>query len=182
MLKRIIRKINKILSPNYAQVQAIELARDCGVKVGDNCRFYSTNFSSEPYLIEIGNHVTIAAGVNFITHDGAVWVMRGLDEKHKEKDIFGQIKIGNNVFIGVNAIILPGIEIGDNTVIAAGAVVSRSFKGNEIIAGVPAKSVRSLEEYIMLNEKKFVESKSFSSNAKKDYLLHEIEAEQLRKK
>jgi len=58
------------------------------------------------------------------------------------------IKIGNNCWIGAGAIILPGVELGDHTVVAAGAVVSKSFLGmNQVLAGVPARVVKSLPAY-----------------------------------
>lgn len=119
-------------------------ARKMGVKVGENCRFYSAHFGSEPYLITIGNHVTITDGVRFITHDGGIWVFR---EEEPQADVFGEISIGDNVFIGVGSIILPGVTIGNNTVIGAGSVVSRSFSGNGVIAGNPARLICTLEEY-----------------------------------
>ena len=58
----------------------------------------------------------------------------------------GEIKIGNNVFIGVNAIILPGVTIGDNSINAAGSVVTKSCKGNTIFAGNPARPIGDIDE------------------------------------
>jgi acetyltransferase-like isoleucine patch superfamily enzyme len=127
-----------VLQANYRR--ALEL----GVKVGKDCRLFSSNFGSEGYLIEIGNHVTITDGVQFITHDGGIWVFRAEDP---EADVFGKIIIGDNVFIGINAIILPGVTLGPNTVVGAGSVVTKSFSGNGVIAGNPAKVICSLEEY-----------------------------------
>jgi len=98
-------------------------------------------------LVTIGQNVEITAGVVFITHDGAIWTLRNFDEKYKNLDVLGPIKIGNNVFIGNNAIILLGVTIGDNVIIGAGAVVSKSIPSNSVAAGTPAKVIRSLEEY-----------------------------------
>lgn len=68
------------------------------MKIGEGCEIYSTaNFSSEPYLITIGNNVRINANVQFITHDGGVWVLRNLKEERKKADIFGAISVANNV-------------------------------------------------------------------------------------
>ena len=84
--KMLILKLKKyLMNPEvYAKTIAIEIARIKGVKVGKDCRFFSKEFSSEPYLIEIGDHVTIASGVYFITHDGGAWVIRGMEEKYKK--------------------------------------------------------------------------------------------------
>jgi len=166
----------------YANVVNIKKAKNLGVQVGNNCRFYSTDFSSEPYLIEIGNHVTITSGVRFVTHDGAAWVIRGLGDNYKNVNILGKIKIGNNVFIGFNSIILPGVTIGDNTVIAAGSVVTKSFKGNEVIAGLPAKSIKPLDGYIDLNKDYLVNTKNLSSSQKKDFILNDMKKNQFRQK
>lgn len=109
-----------------------------GMRIGERCLINNVNFSTEPFLIEIGNHVAIAAGTDFITHDGAVWCFR---EEMKNADIFGRIKIGNNVFIGNNSTILPNTSVGDNSIIGAGSVVRGRFPENSVIVGNPAKVV-----------------------------------------
>lgn len=74
-----------ILSPE-------KYARYLGVKIGDNCDIQNVSFGSEPYLIEIGNHVQITSGTKFFTH-GAGWVLR---DKYPKIDFFGKIKVGDN--------------------------------------------------------------------------------------
>ena len=112
-----------------------------GMKIGENCLINNVNFSTEPYLIEIGNHVAIAAGTDFITHDGAIWCFR---DEIKNADVFGTIKIGNNVFIGNNCTILPKTTVGDNCIIGAGSTVRGQFPENSVIVGNPAKVVVSM--------------------------------------
>jgi acetyltransferase-like isoleucine patch superfamily enzyme len=109
-----------------------------GMKIGENCYINNVTFSTEPYLIEIGNHVAIAAGTDFITHDGAIWCFR---DEIKNADIFGTIKIGSNVFIGNNCTILPNTIIGDNCIVGAGSIVRGQFPDNSVIIGNPAKAV-----------------------------------------
>jgi len=119
-----------------------------GLKLGRDVRVIGKpDFGSEPYLIEIGNHVTISSNVTFITHDGATWVFRHLSP-YLGLQRFGRIVIGDNCFIGAGAIILPGVSIGSNSVVGAGAVVTRSVLGNVVVAGVPARRVCSYEEYV----------------------------------
>lgn len=120
-----------------------EYARKIGVKIGVNCRIYTTQFGSEPFLIKIGNKVTITSGVKFITHDGSTWLMR--DEKGR-RYLYQRIDIGNNVFIGVNSIIMPGVKIEDNVIVAAGSVITKSIPSGVIVAGVPAKIIGSYSE------------------------------------
>ena len=101
----------------------IKLLRKSGVKIGEECEIYKdVVFGSEPYLIEIGDHVRITNGCKFITHDGGVWVIRQLMDDN-EIDLFGKIIVGNNVHIGMNCIIMPNVKIGNNVIIGCGAVV-----------------------------------------------------------
>jgi acetyltransferase-like isoleucine patch superfamily enzyme len=88
----------------------VKYARYKGVQVGDNCRVYTRNFGSEPWLISIGDKVTVTSGVVLLTHDGSTWLMN--DEKGR-RYLYRRIEIGNNVFIGVNSIVMPGVKIED---------------------------------------------------------------------
>ncbi len=119
----------------------IKYWRKKGMRIGENCLINNVNFSTEPYLIEIGNHVAIAAGTDFITHDGAVWCFR---EEMQNADVFGMIKIGNNVFIGNNCTILPNTSVGDNCIIGAGSTVRGHFPENSVVVGNPAKVALSM--------------------------------------
>ena len=69
-------------------------------------------------MIEIGDNVRITSGVRFVTHDGGVWVLRHKYSELSDIDLFGKIRIGNNVHIGFNAIIMPGVTIGSARVFA----------------------------------------------------------------
>ena len=131
--------------------------RKIGVKVGQNCRIRTLSFGSEPFLVSIGNNVTVTSGVSFITHDGSGWLMR--DEKGR-RYTYQPIDIGNNVFIGVNSIIMPGVKIEDRVIVAAGSVVTKSIPSGVVVAGVPAKIVgkysdieaKMLDTYISDND------------------------------
>lgn len=148
-----------------------------GVKIGQNCRLIGITFSSEPYLVEIGNHVS-ATNVHFETHDGGVWVFR---DKHPEWDIIKRIIVGNNVYIGAGSIILPGVTIGNNVVIGANSVVTRDLESNYVYAGVPAKKIKSIEEYYTKIQKDILETKLLTPKNKKRYLIKHFEAKQYKK-
>lgn len=141
-MKNIILKILKYT--NYTLY-----LKKIGLNYGNNCRFIgkNINFGSEPYLIEIGKNVTISSNVTFINHDGGTWVFRN-NEEYSDIIKFGKIKIGNNCFIGHRAIVMPNIKIGDNSVIAAGSVVTKSVPANSVVGGNPAKYICSLDDYI----------------------------------
>jgi len=118
-----------------------------GLKIAEDCRFAGLpSFGSEPYLITIGKHVAMASNVSFITHDGGTWVFRHQD-RFKKVIKYGRINVLENCVIGKGAIILPGVTIGPNSVIAAGAVVTRSVPPNVLAMGNPAKPVMTIEQY-----------------------------------
>lgn len=136
--KGIFQRLHIILLKQGSDKRRVNYLRGQGMKIGQNCHLNTMSFSTEPYLIEIGNHVAIAAGTDFITHDGAIWCFR---EELQNADIFGKIKIGNNVFIGNNCTILPNSTIGDNSIVGAGSIVRGKFPDNSVIFGNPAKLV-----------------------------------------
>ena len=149
----------------------IKYAKSIGVNIGDNCRLLGikpSTFGSEPYLIHIGNHVTITSGVRFITHDGGVWVFR---EENPDIEVFGPIYIGDNTFIGINTIILPGVRIGNNCVIGAGSVVTKDVPSNTVYAGVPAKMICSIEEYREKVNSKATFVRSLPAEEKRSFLI-----------
>lgn len=109
--------------------------------VGSKLFFQPRQFPSDPELISIGDNVMIASGVRFINHD-IISVM--LNRKYNTKTfsyLMGGVKIGNNVMIGANSLILPDVAIGDNVVIAAGSVVTKDIPSNSVVGGVPAKYI-----------------------------------------
>lgn len=166
MKKWLMKFINKELT--------VKTARKIGVEIGENCRFINvtkSTFGSEPYLIKLGNHVTITKGVSFITHDGGVWVFRN---EEQNIDVFGKIEVGNNVFIGLNSLILPGVTIGNNVVIAAGSVVTRHIESNCVVGGNPARKIKTIEEY----REKLWENADFIKNKnnleKKEFLINKF--------
>ena len=124
-----------------------KILRSEGAIIGSNCKIYpSASFGSEPYLIELGNDVRITAGVRITTHDGGIPVLVK-SWKLKNAGKFGRVKIGNNVHIGINSVIMPGVTIGDNVIIWAGAVITKDIPSNSVAVGVPAKVIESIDDY-----------------------------------
>jgi acetyltransferase-like isoleucine patch superfamily enzyme len=125
--------------------------RKQGARIGSGCDLITavSNFGSEPYLIRLGNKVTVTAGVRFITHDGSTRVFRAkFPEMSVWGNVFGPIIIDDGCFIGINAILLPGTTIGAHSIVGAGAVVKGTFPDSSVIAGVPAKRLFSVDEYV----------------------------------
>lgn len=109
--------------------------------IGDNCRIIGASIHAETNVI-IGDNCLIASGVSIMDSNGhLVYSLNrtiGRDTPHP-------ISIGNNVWIGLNSVVLKGSIIGDNCVIAVGSVVKGTFPNNSLIKGNPAKVVKSLE-------------------------------------
>ena len=90
--------------------------------------------------LEIGSFCSISAGVRILSHDSIDWALSSGREKYS----YAPISIGNNCFLGVNSVITRGTKIGDCCLVAAGAVVTKSFEKNSIIAGIPAKKIGNI--------------------------------------
>lgn len=149
--------------------------RKKGCKIGKGAEIYhSANFGSEPYLIEIGENVRVNSGVQLITHDGGVWVLRHWKEEYKNIDLVRRIKIGDNVHIGTNAMIMPGVTVGSNCIIGVGAIVTKDIPDNSICVGVPARVIESLEEYEQKHKGDFIQTKNMDPEQKRKYLIEHI--------
>ena len=145
----------------------VSYLRSQGVKIGENCELLNVadNYGSEPWLIQLGNHVTVTSGVFLLTHDGSSRLFRKtLSNSSPYGNRFGTINIHDNCFIGVNTIILPGITIGPNSIVAAGSVVTKDVSPNTVVAGVPAHIVCTLDEYIEKYQGKMIAIKSTNRN------------------
>ncbi len=119
------------------------------LKVGKKTFFFDAKSTfvdvQRPWMLEIGSYCKIARGTIILQHDYSRSVLRRY---------YGQILceagktvIGDNVFIGMNSIILMGTHIGNNVIIGAGSVVKDNIPENVVAAGNPAKIVCTLEEY-----------------------------------
>ncbi|MBM7709264.1 acyltransferase [Enterococcus lemanii] len=171
-MNKIIQKIRRLICNG----ENVRVGKKNGLIIGENCDISNdVIFGSEPYLIEIGNNVRLTRGVNFVTHDGSLHVIRNLCPEYKNIDKFGKIKIGNNVNIGWNTTIMPGVTIGDNVVVGLGAIVTKDIPSNVVVAGVPAKVICTLSEYIEKNKKNFLYTKNMNFEEKKSYLIKNME-------
>jgi acetyltransferase-like isoleucine patch superfamily enzyme len=133
--------------------------RKQGCRIGQRTCFYGRkNIDLQrPFLIEIGDDVTITDDVTILTH-GHDWSV--LRNKYKKCNIIGsagKVKIGNNVFIGTKAIILKGVTIGDNVVIGAGSVVTKDIPSDSVALGVPCRVVMSLDDHLEKRRRKCLE-------------------------
>lgn len=146
--RRLLRILIYIRDQFRAKLNPLGYARSIGVRLGSNVTFYGMHpgmFGTEPWLITIGNDVYITAGCQFITHDGGTLILR---KQVPDLELTAPITIGNDVYLGIRTVILPGVSIGNHCIIGAGSIVSRSIPDNCVAAGVPARVIRSTDEYM----------------------------------
>lgn len=139
-LRRLIRKLKLRYG---SQKTVVSTLRAMGVRVGEGCRIYTSNFGSEPWLIRIGNRVCISNDVTFVNHN-LNWPFQ---ETYESLTGFGKIDIRDNCQIGLGVTILPNVTIGPNAIIGACSVVTKDVPPNTVAAGHPAKVICTLEEY-----------------------------------
>lgn len=125
----------------------VAFARSLGVNIKGEVRFYSMSrsmFGTEPWAITIGDNVYITAGAQFVTHDGGTLILR---TREPTLEWTAPIVIGDNVYIGLETMIMPGVTIGDNVIIGARSLVTRDIPSDSVAAGHPARVIKSLDQY-----------------------------------
>lgn len=139
-MRRLLVKIKCSLRGRYTSKDL----RTMGVSVGENCHIYTRQIDmGHPYLLSIGNNVTISTA-RILTHDASTKKPLGYSR-------VGRVDIGDDVFIGAGAIILPNVRIGNRVIIGAGAVVTRDIPDNSVAAGNPAKVLGTYEAFVEKN-------------------------------
>lgn len=146
--ERFFKKVfMKTFGAVFASLSHVGYAKWIGVNMGASVHIYGNPgkmFGSEPWLITLGNNVHITTDVLFTTHDGGTLLYRHLVP---DLEITAPIVIGDNVYIGMRSIILPGVKVGNNCIIAAGSIVTKDIPDNSVVGGVPAKYIKSSKEY-----------------------------------
>ena len=120
-----------------------------GMKVGKNFnRLHGVILDpSHCWLLEIGDNVSMAPRVHILCHDASTKTFLNCTK-------IGRVTIGNNVFIGAETVVLPGVTIGNNVVIGANSTVTHDVPDNTVVAGSPARVICSLEEYLEKERKR----------------------------
>lgn len=132
----------------YGKLAPVSYAKSLGVRIQGNLTIYGSSyamFGAQPYLVTIGDNVFISVGAKIICHDGAVLPFR---KQYPDLDITRPVVIGSNIFIGAGALILGGVTIGDGCIVGANAVVAKDVPAGSVVAGNPARIVKSTEDYL----------------------------------
>lgn len=139
-----------------------------GMKVGKNFNRQQGCFldPTHCFLITIGDDVTMSIRVTVMAHDASTKKTIGYTK-------IGQVHIGDHVFIGANTTILPGVTIGDYAVIGAGSVVTHNVLARTVVAGIPAKEICSVDEYVERFRSQMDETNTFGDEYRMGYGLDE---------
>lgn len=114
-------------------------------EMGENCSIIPGTYLGDAKYIRLGNNVRLA-NCRLLTHDGVINMLRRA--YNLNLDAVGKIHIGDDVFIGHSAMVLRNCNIGNNSVIAAGAVVTRDVPANSVVGGVPARFICSTDDLV----------------------------------
>lgn len=113
--------------------------------IGSGCSILKTTTFLDPAYVRIGNNVGFSS-CTVIGHGGEVGVLNVAYNKTLES--VGKVDIKDNCFIGYNATVMPNVTIGPNSIVAAGAVVTKDVPPGTIVAGVPARVIGQVDEYV----------------------------------
>jgi acetyltransferase-like isoleucine patch superfamily enzyme len=140
MIRRILRKLRRLLSSprnhnpefvdfsGFADVVAMHRAR--GVKIGEKVRLLGHIDSVNPHLVTIGDYAVLGAHSALLTH----CPIKGAQP----------VSVGAYSYLAYGALVLPGVSVGAHCIVGAGAVVTRSVPDDSIVAGNPARVLRTL--------------------------------------
>lgn len=155
------RRITFKLNASYHtpdEVRAL-LSELFGKPVPPSLRVFPPFYTDFGKNIEVGNNVFINACCHFQDHGGVTLgdgcqighnvvfatLNHGLAPEHRHTTYPAPIVLGKNVWVGSNSTILQGVTVGDNAVVAAGAVVTKDVPANAIVGGVPAKVIKYID-------------------------------------
>lgn len=161
--------VDKIITLYWHYIASPENeARHNGVIIGKNCKIETRNFPSEGYLVTVGNNVAITSHVSIHTHGGG----RVARLVFPMFDCFGKVVIEDWAYIGTGAQIMPGVTIGEGSLVAAGSIVTKSVPPGVVVAGNPARILCTVNDYIEKNKKYNLNTKGMSYKKKKEFLMN----------
>jgi acetyltransferase-like isoleucine patch superfamily enzyme len=145
---RLLKIFTAPLNMLHAALYPVSYAKKIGVGINGQLTIYGSSyemFSTEPYLVTLGDNVFISIKAKFVCHDGSTLPFRKIIP---DLELAGEITVGNNVFIGMGALILPNIRIGNDCIIGANAVVTKDVADGTIVAGNPARVVSFTKDFL----------------------------------
>lgn len=157
MIKILLSKIREFYARRSSESLRMYFIKK-GIRIGEGSIFRSPSSAyidiMRPSLISIGCNVDMNRNFTIMAHDFSHRVFVPLYGEFLSSS--GEVKIGNNIYFGTNVTVLKGVTIGNNCIIGAGSVVSRSIPSNSVAAGVPCKVICSIEDYYQKRQYQYV--------------------------
>ena len=145
----------------------LERYRIAGAKIGGGVQSLFSYLFQRTVSDSVGNHTTISTGVKFCTHDNSI-----IKVSENGTDLVGPIEVGENCFIGMGTILLPGVTIADNCIVAAGSVVTKScLEKGMIIGGNPAHIIGTTAQFLEKNKNHVFDFSGENMQRKKALIL-----------
>ncbi|AHV95787.1 acyltransferase [Paenibacillus sabinae] len=159
MFERVKKAIALRLGRISTEQLNIEACIRQGMKVGRNCHGLgaATIDYAHCWLIEIGDNVTFAPQVYLLAHDAST-------KRHLDYTKIAKIVIEDGAFIGARALIMPGVTVGKNAIVAAGSIVTKSVPEGMVVAGNQARVLSTTEAYIQKHQEKMGHSDLYDEN------------------
>jgi len=175
-VKNIFKKVqyysDRLVCSDGHDYARILLGRNYFHRQGENCYVDFSVMVDEPFLVTLGRNVWLTDDVKILTHDGALSMLsRKTGEKLRK---FGAVRIGDNVFVGMAACLMPGISIGNNAVIATGSVVTRDVPAGSIVGGNPARIIGKVGDYMEKWRHRQTDFGYENSGEKESYLVRNL--------
>lgn len=169
--------LRKLYTPFFLRTngQRVRYLRDAGATVGEGVILRDVEcLGSEPYLVTVGNNTALSSHVRIVTHDGGAARLHYMGFTPKKCDLFGQVVIGNNCFIGMNSVIMKNVTIGDNCFIGVGSVVTKSIPAGSVACGVPARVIGTVKEFYEKHHDCFDETVGMNPYKKRLYITEHM--------
>lgn len=151
MWKKIKHRVKRILGlpTDDREMTMVEWLRQCGAVIGENVDLIEFKCNpKDATCLQIGNNVTCSY-VQVLTHDASLSKFLGNDCNR-----IGRVVIGDNVFIGVQTVILPNVHIGNNVIIGAGSVVTKDIPDDSVAVGNPARVIGTCSAFLEKHRKR----------------------------
>ncbi len=154
--------------PNLSRLKKMGLVVGRNLKMMSQCRIDFAHC----WHISIGDDVTLAPRVHILAHDASMHTHLGYTR-------IGNVRIGDRVFIGASTTILPGVDIGNDCIIGAGSVVSRSIPAGYVAAGNPARILMTTDEYLAKQQARMIDANCFDESFTVSRHVQQTQKEQM---